>query len=145
MIVPAARVIRLGVLITALLALPAVGISAAVRGGTAVVSVLVGLAIVVAFFSISKLAVGAVARRAPQHLLPAALGTYALKIAILGGVLLSIQDTDTLDLPSFAWSIFAGVFAWIGAELWVATHTRVPFYDPEQPGAFEARRRPPAR
>jgi ATP synthase protein I len=30
------------------------------------------------------------------------------------------------------------VLIWVAAELWVATHTRVPFYDP---AAFEARRR----
>ncbi|MCM3886373.1 hypothetical protein [Frankia sp. R82] len=145
MIVPAARVIRLGLLLTGALALPAIALAAVLRGGTAVVSVVVGLAIVVAFFSISKLAVGAVARRAPHHLLAAALGTYALKIGLLGALLLGIQDTDTLDLPAFAWTIFVGVFVWMGAELWVATHTRVPFYDPQRPGAWDAGRRPPVR
>jgi ATP synthase protein I len=88
-------------------------------------------------------AVGAVARRAPHLLLPAALGTYAAKVALLGVLLVVIQDTEALDLPAFAWSIFAGVFGWMGAELWVATHTRMPFYDPERPGAWDASRRPP--
>ncbi|MCM3921107.1 hypothetical protein ND748_05370 [Frankia sp. AiPs1] len=145
MIVPAARVIRLGLLLTLALALPAVAISAGLRGGTGALSAALGLAIVVAFFTISKLAVGAVARRAPHLLLPAALGTYALKIAVLGAVLLGLQDSSTLDLQAFAWSIFAGVFAWMGAELWVATHTRVPFFDPDRPGAWDAARRPPTR
>jgi ATP synthase protein I len=145
MIVPAARVIRLGMLLTAALAVPAVGISAGLRGGSGALAAALGLAIVVAFFSISKLAVGAVARRAPHHLLPAALGTYALKIALLGALLLAIQDSSALDLPAFAWSIFAGVFVWMGAELWVATHTRVPFFDPDRPGAWDATRRPPVR
>ncbi|ABD13067.1 hypothetical protein ThrDRAFT_01872 [Frankia casuarinae] len=143
MIVPAARVIRLGAALTGVLAVPAVGLAAVLRGGTGALSAAVGLMIVMAFFGISKVAVGAVARRAPHLLLPAALGTYAAKVALLGVLLVVIQDTEALDLPAFAWSIFAGVFGWMGAELWVATHTRMPFYDPERPGAWDASRRPP--
>jgi ATP synthase protein I len=144
-IVSAARVIRLGLLLTLALAVPAVAVAAGVRGGTGAASAALGLGIVVVFFTISKLAVGAVARRAPHHLLAAALGTYVVKIALLGALLVSLQDSSALDLQSFAWSIFGGVFVWMGAELWVATHTRVPFFDPERPGAWDPARRPPAR
>ncbi|SNQ48590.1 putative ATP synthase protein I [Frankia canadensis] len=145
MIVPAARVIRLGLLLTVALAVPALAVAVGLRGGKGVLSAGLGIVIVVAFFTISKLAVGAVARRAPHHLLAAALGTYAVKIVLLGALLVAIQDSSALDLPAFAWSIFGGVFVWMGAELWVATHTRVPFYDPERPGAWDPARRPPAR
>ncbi len=144
MIVPAVRVIRLGLALTAALALPAVGLAAILRGGSGAVSAVLGLVIVVVFFSVSKIAVGAVARRAPQHLLAAALGTYIFKIVVLGGVLLSLQNNSTLDLPALAWTIFTGVFVWMGAELWVATHTRVPFYDPDRPGAWDPAHQPPA-
>lgn len=145
MIVSVARVIRLGMLLTAALAVPAVALAAVLGGGAGALGAAVGLVIVAAFFSISKVAVGAVARRAPHLLLPAALGTYIVKIVLLGALLIALDGTETLDLPSFAWSIFVGVFVWMGAELWVATHTRVPFYDPAAPRAMDAAKQPPAR
>lgn len=123
-------VIRLGLAVTAVVAAVAIPLGAALRGGAGAGAALLGVGVVVAFFSISKLAVGRVARRAPYLLLPAALGTYVVKIMLLGVLLVALQGTDTVDLPTLAWTVFAGVLGWVGTELWVATHTRVPFFDP---------------
>jgi len=92
---------------------------------------------VVGFFALGKLAVAWVARTAPQLLLPAALGTYVAQTGLLGILLLALDGVTAIHLPTLAWTVFAGVFGWIGAELWVATHTRVAFYDP---AAFAVRR-----
>jgi ATP synthase protein I len=132
------RVIRLGLALTGVLAVPAFAVAASTGGGAGVAAVALGLAVVVAFFGVSKIVVGAVARRSPTMLLPAAMGTYLAKIALLGVLLLALRDVEAIDLVTFAWTIFAGVFVWMAAELWVATHTRVPFFDPE---AFRARER----
>jgi ATP synthase protein I len=132
------RVIRLGLALTGVLAVPAFAVAAGTGGGAGVVAAALGLVVVVAFFSVSKIVVGAVARRSPAMLLPAAMGTYLAKIALLGVLLLVLRDVEAIDLVTFAWTIFVGVFVWLAAEIWVATHTRVPFFDPE---AFRARER----
>jgi ATP synthase protein I len=132
-------VVRAGVIVTGVLALPALGVAAAVSGGEGVVGAALGLCVVAAFFVISKVVVGAVAGRAPHLLLPAAMSTYVGKIILLGVLLVSVDDVDAVNSLAMAWSVVVGVFGWIGVELWFATHTRVPFYDP---ATFRERDRP---
>ncbi|ADP79005.1 hypothetical protein [Pseudofrankia inefficax] len=129
-------VLRLGLVISAVIAVPAIALGAALFGGAGAAGALVGIAVVAGFFSMGKLAVALVARRAPHLLLPAALGTYTGQIGLLGILLISLDGVEAIHLLTLAWTVFVGVFGWMGAELWVATHTRVPFFDP---AAFAAR------
>jgi ATP synthase protein I len=129
-------VLRLGLIISAGIAIPAIALGTALRGGPGAAGAIVGTAVVVGFFALGKLAVARVARSAPHLLLPAALGTYVVQTGLLGILLITLDGVTVIHLPTLAWTIFVGVFGWIGAELWVATHTRVPFYDP---AAFAAR------
>jgi ATP synthase protein I len=129
----------MGLVVTGVLAVPAVSIALAAGGGKAAAGVGIGLGMVALFFTISKVVLALVARHAREFLLPAALGTYIMKVVILGILLFTIGDTNVIDALALAWAVFTGVFGWVGAELWVATHTRVPFYDPE-----EFRRRNPS-
>lgn len=130
--------LRLGLVVCAVIAVPAVALGAALRGGAGAAAALLGIAVVVAFFGMGKLAVARVARTAPHLLLPAALGTYTAQIGLLGMLLIALDGVEAIHLPTLAWTVFVGVFGWIGAELWVATHTRVPFFDPESFAARQA-------
>ena len=67
------------------------------RDGRAAAWALAGLAIVAAFFSVSAYAVAAAGRVSDSLTLPVALGTYVLKIALLGVLLVSIRDQPWLD------------------------------------------------
>ncbi|WP_322754952.1 hypothetical protein [Frankia sp. Cas3] len=136
MIVATGRTIRLGLGVLATLAVPSLVVAGFIRGVAGVVAVVLGLCLVGFFFAASKVAVSVVAQRARALVLPAALGTYLVKIIILGTLLVHLEGSTSIDLAAFAWAIFVGVFGWLGAELWVATHTRVPFYDPT---VFQAR------
>jgi ATP synthase protein I len=130
--------LRAGLAATAAVGAVVAVVAVAVAGGGGLAGAALGTAVVGAFFAASKVAVGLVARRAPALLLPAALGTYLVKILALGILLVSLRDTaaSTLDVRWLAWSVLAGVVGWMAAEVWVATHTRVAFYDP---AAFRAR------
>jgi len=130
-----APIIRFGLLVSAVVAVVAVPLGTGLRGRAGAAAALLGVGIVVAFFVASKLAVGFVARRAPHLLLPAALGTYGAKIVFLGVLLVALDGVEAVNLPTLAWTVVAGVIGWIGAEVWVATHTRVPFFDPATFGA----------
>ncbi|WP_241834968.1 hypothetical protein [Pseudofrankia asymbiotica] len=125
-----APIIRLGLMISAVIAVVAVALGASLRGWAGVAAASLGIGIVVVFFSVSKIAVGFVARRAPHLLLPAALGIYGFKIFLLGVLLVALDGVEAVNLPTLAWTVLAGVVGWVGAELWAATHTRVPFFDP---------------
>jgi ATP synthase protein I len=130
------RVLRLGLMISAVIAVAAIALGAALNGGAGAAGALVGIAVVAGFFSLGKLAVALAARRAPHLLLPAALATYTGQVGLLGVLLIALDGVEAIHLLTMAWTVFVGVFGWIGAELWVATHTRVPFFDP---AAFAAR------
>ncbi len=136
MITAAGRTIRVGLLVLAAIALPALVVAGFFRGPAGLAAVALGLVLVASFFTASKVAVSVVARRMRAMVLPTALGTYLIKIVILGALLVALEGSTTIDLTAFSWAVLAGVLGWLGAELWVATHTRVPFYDPE---AFRAR------
>jgi ATP synthase protein I len=125
-----APIIRLGLMVSAVIAVGAVALGAGLRGWPGVTAALLGVGIVMIFFSVSKVAVGFVARRAPQLLLPAALGIYGFKILLLGVLLVALDGVEAVNLSTLAWTVLAGVFGWVGAEVWAATHTRVPFFDP---------------
>jgi ATP synthase protein I len=128
--------VRTGLAVTAAAGLVIAGLALLLGGGRGLAGAALGTAVVACFFSVSKAVLRAVARRAPLLLLPAALATYAVKIILLGVVLVTLQNTDVVDVRWLAWSVLVGVVGWVGAELWVATRTRVPFYDPV---AFRAR------
>ncbi|AEH11128.1 MULTISPECIES: hypothetical protein [Protofrankia] len=136
MITAAGRTVRTGLLVLAAVAVPALPIAGFARGADGLAAVAAGLVLVALFFTASKVAVSVVARRMRAMVLPAALGTYLMKTIILGVLLVTLEGSDSVDLIAFSWAVLVGVLGWVGAELWVATHTRVPFYDPD---AFRAR------
>ena len=137
MIAAAVPALRAGLAAMAALLVPVLLLTGLIRGTEGLAGGALGVGLVTAFFVAGKLALVAVARRGVTTLLlPAALGVYGAKVVALGLVLVSLNGSDTFDLPSFAWSIVAGTIGWVGAEVWAATRLRVPFYDPQ---AFAAR------
>jgi ATP synthase protein I len=124
------RALLTGLAATAVAGAPVLVAGWLVAGGAGLAGAGFGVGLVAAFFSVSKLVLALVARHAPSLLLPAALGTYLVKIVALGIVLVGIDGSGAIDLTWLAWAVLTGVVAWVAAELWVATHTHVPFYDP---------------
>jgi hypothetical protein len=74
--------------------------------------VLAGLAIVAAFFSVGAYAVAAAGRVSDSLTLPVALGTYTVKVALLGVLLVALRDRPWLDPRPFGLAIAAGTVAW---------------------------------
>jgi len=104
--------VRAGLLTTGVLAVVGVPLSWLLRDGRAAACALAGLAIVAAFFSVSAYAVAAAGRVSDSLTLPVALGTYVLKIALLGVLLVSIRDEPWLDRRPFGFAIAIGTVAW---------------------------------
>ena len=73
---------------------------------------LAGLAIVAAFFSVGAYAVAAAGRVSDSLTLPVALGTYVLKIGLLGVLLVALRDEPWVDRKPFGLAIAIGTVAW---------------------------------
>jgi ATP synthase protein I len=117
----------------------AVGIIAGVIGalvasdpGKAVLGAAIGTLIVVAFFTVGQVVVGAVLRSAPQMAMSVALMVYLLKIGVLFIFIILFQGTTAFDTKVFALTIVACTLAWTIAEVWIFARTKVLYVDPQQ-------------
>jgi ATP synthase protein I len=117
----------------------AVGIVAAIIGalvasdpGKALLGAAIGTLIVVAFFTVGQVAVGAVLRNAPQMAMSVALMVYLLKIGVLFIFIILFQGTTAFDTKVFALTIVACTLAWTIAEVWIFARTKVLYVDPQQ-------------
>jgi ATP synthase protein I len=118
----------------------AVGIVAAIIGalvasdpGKALLGAAIGTLIVVAFFTVGQVAVGAVLRSAPQMAMSVALMVYLLKIGVLFIFIILFQGTTAFDTKVFALTIVACTLAWTVAEVWIFARTKVLYVDPQGP------------
>ena len=117
----------------------AVGIVAAVIGalvasdpGKALLGAAIGTVIVVAFFTVGQVVVGAVLRTAPQMAMSVALMVYLVKIGILFIFIILFPGTTAFDTKVFALTIVACTLAWTVAEVWIFARTKVLYVDPQQ-------------
>ena len=117
----------------------AVGIVAAVIGalvaadpGKALLGAAIGTVIVVAFFTVGQVVVGAVLRTAPQMAMSVALMVYLVKIGVLFIFIILFQETTAFDTKVFALTIVACTLAWTVAEVWIFARTKVLYVDPQQ-------------
>jgi hypothetical protein len=115
--------VRAGLVTTAVLAAAGVPLTWLVRDGRAAACVLAGLAIVAAFFSVGAYAVALAGRVSDSLTLPVALGTYLVKVTLLGVLLVAVRDRPWLDPRPFGLAIAIGTIAWTGVHarrVWTA-------------------------
>jgi ATP synthase protein I len=98
--------------------------------GRDVAGAAVGIGIVGLFFSLSTLVIAAVGRRAPGAVLVTALGTYLLKIVILGIVIITIPADGPIAPRWMAIGVVIGLVAWMGAHLRYIWTTKMYYVDP---------------
>ena len=112
--------------------LAAAGVPAAwlLRDGRAAAWVAVGLAIVAAFFSLGALAVAAAGKLGDGLTLPAALGTYLIKIVLLGVLMVSVRGQPWLDGPALGLSVLVGTLVWTGVHIRRVWTAKVYYVDP---------------
>jgi ATP synthase protein I len=115
--------LRTGVVTTGALGVLGVPVAWLVRDGRAAAWVLAGLAVVAAFFSVGAYAVAAAGRVSDSLTLPVALGTYVVKVGLLGVLLVAVRDQPWLDPRPFGLAIAVGTVAWTAVHarrVWTA-------------------------
>ena len=100
----------------ALAAVVATAVAAPVAGWAAgwgsALGVLVGAAVVTFFFCISGVVIAWAGRIDDSLTLPAALGTFLVKLLLLAAVLGAIPAHGVLDRTALAWTVIGGALMW---------------------------------
>ena len=131
------RMARAAALATAAAAPVALALGWWASGSKGVLGTAFGLALAVAFFSATLLAVGAAGRVQPELMLPAAVVTFAFKMTVIGLLLFLLRDTTAFDRAAFALALVAGTVIYLAAEIRFAMRARVPYVvtDEKQAGS----------
>lgn len=106
------RHLRSGYVASAVLAVVGSVIAYLIGGWAAVLGVLIGLGVVVLFFSISTWAVVAAGRRDDRLTLPAVMISFTTKVVLLGVLLVAIPDGRGVDVVAMAWAVLVGAVVW---------------------------------
>jgi ATP synthase protein I len=121
------RIARAGALTTAAVGVPVVIVAGLLAGRTGVYGALLGTGLAVAFFAVTIVAVSVAGRVASELMLPAALGTYLLKVIGIGVALYLLRDTTAFDRTAFALATVIGACVFLVAELRFALRARTPY------------------
>jgi ATP synthase protein I len=118
--------------LTVLVGIVAVVIGYLVDGNKGAIGALLGVVIVLVFFTVGQLIVGSVLRNNPDMAMTVAMTTYLVKIGVLFGLVIVLQGTTAFNTKVFAATIIACTLAWTIAEVWVFSKTKVLYVEPEQ-------------
>jgi hypothetical protein len=127
--------LRVGALVTAaatVVAAPAAGLFG---DWAALLGVLVGAAVVTAFFCISGLVIAWAGRIDDAFTLPAALGTFLVKAVVFFAALSWLPAGGPVDRRVMAWTVIVGALLWSGVQArWVWTRQLYYVTPPAPPG-----------
>lgn len=126
-----ARIIRRSALLTGVVAVVMVAVSAVADGLPGLIGGLIGVALVVAFFGIDVVTVGRAARVSPQAMMLAAIATYLFKVLVLAVVMVSLQGTTAFSTKFLAITTIVCVIAWSAAQAITSMRLKTLYVDPD--------------
>lgn len=136
--------LRIGLIASSAVAVPAVGIGAAVAGGPGALGALGGVLAIALSFVISTLAVAAADARDPALVLPVGLFTYIAKVVVVGVIAFGVSHGHAAWHVVTGWTVVATTISWAVAQAWWFWRTPRPYVvlaDPER--SLNAQRVPP--
>lgn len=130
---PAAAMLRGAMIPTVAVGVLGVIVFALVSGSDGAVGALIGAGLVLLFFGIGQLVLGRAIGKEPVIVLFVAMTLYTVKILLIGGSLLLLDATGTLDgvadKLALAVTTIACALAWSVGQILGATRARIPLYD----------------
>lgn len=127
-----ARILRGAAIPTAIVGVIAMVVALAVGGVHALIGAAVGTVVVIAFFGISFVAVSKAGQRSATLMFPVAMGTYTLKILVLGLFLVLVRDSGIFDVTVFAITVGACAVVWLGGHMRGLMTDRRPIVEPAE-------------
>jgi hypothetical protein len=114
-------------------------IGAVLGGGIGAFGAGAGVALVLASYVASTLAIAWADSVAPKMVLGVGVGMYVLKFSLFGIMLVLLVMAGWPGRVAMAWGIIAGVIAWTASQIWWTTRRAYPndrpyaFIPPERP------------
>ena len=137
--------LRVGTLVSGAVTAVAAPLAALLGGADDALAVLVGAAVVTAFFAASGLVIAWAGRHGDAFTLPAALGSFFVKVLVLAVVLESLPADGWVDRRTLAWTVIAGALLWsVVQQRWVWTR-RIYYVQPPAPPPTGGTPSPPER
>jgi hypothetical protein len=114
---------------SAVLFAAAVGVGALTRGPVGAAGAAAGVALVVASYVASSLAVAWADTVNPQLVMAVGLATYGVKFSLLGAGMLAVLATDWAGRVPMGLGVMAGVLVWTTAQVRWTWRARLPYVD----------------
>lgn len=111
-----ARILRGAAIPTGLVGVAIILVSLLVAGTKGALGAAIGLAVVVVFFSISVIAVSYASKISPAAMMPAALGSYLIKLVAMFALIALLAGVDVWNTRAFAWTVIVLTLVWTFAE-----------------------------
>ena len=128
--------LRVGALVTAAATAVAAPVAGLLGGWWSAAGVLAGALVVTAFFCLSGLVIAWAGRIDDAFTLPAALGTFMIKVIVFFAVLGALPADGPLDRLALAWTVVGGALLWSVVQArWVWTRQLYYVPPPAPPGA----------
>lgn len=129
--VPMTAVLRWGSLGSLIAMVVAVVVGFLIAGMPGLWGALLGIAIPVAFFSITVIVALVTVRVRPEVFGAAILGSWLIKIVVLIAVLAVLSRADFYDRGIFFAAFVVGTVGYLVTEAIIVVRTRVPYIEPE--------------
>ena len=127
-----ARILRGAAIPTGLVGVGAVLIGLLAAGAKGALAAALATVVVIAFFSISALAVSWAAKVSSQTMMLAALASYLVKILAVMVLVTTMDGVSVWNTKVFGWTVVGLALTWIAAEFRVALQRGRPYID--EPG-----------
>ncbi len=131
--VPMSAVLKWGTMGSVIAMVVAAGVGWLVAGTPGLWGAILGIAIPVAFYSITVIVALVTLRVRPGVFGAAILGSWIAKIALLIVVLAILSRTDFYSRGVFFVAFLIGTIGYLVAEALIVVKTRVPFIEPGSP------------
>lgn len=128
--IPMTAVLRWGTLGSLVALVVAAAIGYLVAGSEGLWGAVLGIAIPVAFYSITVIVAVITVRVRPEVFGAAILGSWVVKIAVLIGVLAALSNADFYSRGAFFIAFVVGTVGYLIAEAIIVVRTRVPYLEP---------------
>jgi ATP synthase protein I len=126
-----AVILRRSAMVTAVPAVVMIVLCAILGGTKGLVGALLGVALFIAFFGISAIAMIWAARKSPQVTMVTAVSTYLVKIIALFFLVVRYSGTTAFNGKLFGFTVVVCVVVWTTTQALVSARLKVPYVEPD--------------
>ena len=126
-----AVILRRSAMVTAVPAVVMIVLSAILGGTKGLVGALLGVALFIAFFGISAIAMIWASRKSPQVTMVTAVSTYLVKIIALFFLVVRYSGTTAFNGKLFGFTVVICVVVWTTTQALVSARLKVPYVEPD--------------